>query len=115
MTCPSGDSCSPERVHEAFSFLRENLPVSLQNPKVAIVCGSGLGGLANTIRDEPRAEFDYSSIPHFPHLTGKKRACSLYIEFNILIHLIVPGHAGKLIFGLLDEQVPVVLMVGRAQ
>ncbi|KOC15513.1 purine nucleoside phosphorylase I, inosine and guanosine-specific [Aspergillus flavus AF70] len=95
MARPYGDLCSSERVHEALSFLRKNLPVSLQNPKVAIVCGSGLGGLANTIRDQPRAEFDYSSIPHFPHLT-------------------VPGHAGKLIFGLLDEQVPVVLMVGRA-
>lgn len=71
------------------------MPTPLQKPHIAIVCGSGLGGLANTICDKPRAEFEYSSIPHFPHLT-------------------VPGHAGKLVFGLLDEHVPVVLMVGRA-
>ncbi|KAF7587465.1 hypothetical protein BBP40_007210 [Aspergillus hancockii] len=95
MTALSGDLSSSDRVREAFTFLKEHLPVPLQKPRVAIVCGSGLGGLANTICDKPRAEFDYSSIPHFPRLT-------------------VPGHAGKLVFGLLDEQVPVVLMVGRA-
>ena len=27
----------------------------------------------------------------------------------------VTGHAGKLVFGLLDKKVPAVLMVGRAQ
>lgn len=60
-----------ERASEACSLLRDRLPLPLQKPKVAIVCGSGLGGLANTIHPELRAEFDYSSIPHFPSLTGK--------------------------------------------
>ncbi|PLB49545.1 purine nucleoside phosphorylase I, inosine and guanosine-specific [Aspergillus steynii IBT 23096] len=84
-----------ERANEACSMLRERLPLPLQSPKVAIVCGSGLGGLANTIHPELRAEFDYASIPHFPRLT-------------------VAGHAGKLVFGLINGQVPAVLMVGRA-
>ncbi|PLN74479.1 purine nucleoside phosphorylase I, inosine and guanosine-specific [Aspergillus taichungensis] len=84
-----------DQAREAASFLKQRLPATLQDPQVAIVCGSGLGGLADSIRDTPHEEFDYSSIPHFPHLT-------------------VPGHAGKLVFGLLDKTVPAVLMVGRA-
>lgn len=60
-----------ERVHQAVSFLKSRLPESLRFPKVAIVCGSGLGGLADTVQSEPRAEYDYSSIPHFPRPTGE--------------------------------------------
>lgn len=84
-----------ERTGEAYTFINKNLPSILQSPRVAIVCGSGLGGLANTIDSAQRVEIDYSDIPHFPRLT-------------------VPGHAGKLVFGLLDNKVPAVLMVGRA-
>lgn len=67
----SHNPSSFERVHEAASFLQERLPAPLRSPHVAIVCGTGLGGLVHTIEHAPRAEFDYSSIPHFPHLTGK--------------------------------------------
>lgn len=63
-----------EQAVEALSSLKERLPETLQHPRVAVVCGSGLGELANTIHDEPRAEFEYSSIPHFPRLTGKSRS-----------------------------------------
>ncbi|KAF3403618.1 hypothetical protein F1880_009494 [Penicillium rolfsii] len=84
-----------ERANEAVTFLRSQLPEGLQSPKVAIVCGSGLGGLADTVHAEGRAEYDYASIPHFPRPT-------------------VAGHAGKLVFGLLGEKIPAVLMVGRA-
>lgn len=59
-----------ERATEAVSFLTKDLPKGLQKPQVAIVCGSGLGGLAETVQAEPRAEFDYASIPHFPRSTG---------------------------------------------
>ncbi|OOF91063.1 hypothetical protein ASPCADRAFT_211305 [Aspergillus carbonarius ITEM 5010] len=88
-------SLSFQQASETFSFLRDRLPESLKSPQVAIVCGSGLGGLANTIHRLPRVEFDYASIPHFPRST-------------------VAGHAGKLVFGLLNGEVPAVLMVGRA-
>lgn len=65
-------SCSVfAQAEEAAQFLRKGLEVALQNPKVAIVCGSGLGGLADTVHEKPRAEYDYMSIPHFPHSTGK--------------------------------------------
>ncbi len=60
-------------------------------PKVAIVLGSGLGDYAENIRVE--YELPYSEIEGFPIST-------------------VPGHAGKFIFGFIDE-IPVVCMKGR--
>lgn len=60
-------------------------------PRVALVLGSGLGDFANNIRIE--AELPYEKIEGFPIST-------------------VPGHAGKFIFGYLDN-VPVVCMKGR--
>lgn len=60
-------------------------------PKVAIVLGSGLGNYADQIKVE--CEIPYDQIQDFPVST-------------------VPGHAGKFIFGYLD-QVPVVCMKGR--
>ena len=61
-------------------------------PKVAIVLGSGLGDYAEQIRVV--TEIPYAKIEGFPVST-------------------VPGHAGKFIFGYLDE-IPVVCMKGRA-
>lgn len=60
-------------------------------PEVAIVLGSGLGDYANDI--QVVAELDYHEIEGFPVST-------------------VPGHAGKFIFGYVNE-VPVVCMKGR--
>lgn len=60
-------------------------------PKVAVVLGSGLGNFAKVV--DVKAELPYSEIKGFPVST-------------------VPGHAGKFIFGYINE-VPVVLMQGR--
>lgn len=60
-------------------------------PKVAIVLGSGLGNYAEEIKVE--YELPYGEIEGFPIST-------------------VPGHAGKFIFGYIDE-IPVVCMKGR--
>ena len=60
-------------------------------PDTAIVLGSGLGGLADEL--ENKIIMDYKDIPHFPVST-------------------VEGHAGKLIFGLLNYT-PVLVMSGR--
>ncbi|CAG8664100.1 714_t:CDS:2 [Ambispora leptoticha] len=83
-----------------LKYLRAYLPPDLATPKLAIICGSGLGGLVNTI-EQPKltrtskVEFSYSEIPGFVRST-------------------VEGHAGKLVFGLLGvTKVPVVCMVGR--
>ncbi|CAK7895530.1 purine nucleoside phosphorylase [[Candida] anglica] len=67
----------------------------ISSPRVMIICGSGLGGIANILHSEPKVEVPYSDIPGFKSST-------------------VPGHAGKLVFGLIgDKKVPVMCMVGR--
>uniref|UniRef100_A0A7M4E045 Purine nucleoside phosphorylase n=1 Tax=Crocodylus porosus TaxID=8502 RepID=A0A7M4E045_CROPO len=62
-----------------------------QSPKIAIICGSGLGALADTLHN--KTVFPYEDIPYFPQST-------------------VPGHAGRLVFGDLSGK-PCVCMQGR--
>ena len=62
-----------------------------RTPRVAVVLGSGLGGVADAVEDG--VEIPYSEIPHFVTST-------------------VPGHEGKLIIGSC-QGVDVVLMKGR--
>lgn len=62
-----------------------------RTPRVAVVLGSGLGGVADAV--EHRVEIPYGEIPHFVTST-------------------VQGHDGKLIIGSCGE-VDVVLMKGR--
>ncbi|MBA2664869.1 MAG: purine-nucleoside phosphorylase [Bradymonadaceae bacterium] len=62
-----------------------------EQPKVALILGSGLGALGDTL--EERIAIDYSEIPGFP--VSK-----------------VEGHAGQLAFGRLGG-VPVAVMQGR--
>jgi hypothetical protein len=78
---------SSEKTNEAFAFLKKSLPTQLQAPQVAIVCGSGLGGLANTIDSELRVEIDYADIPHFPRLTGKSSSCPCNLHYKRTIGL----------------------------
>lgn len=40
-------------------------------PKVAIICGSGLGGLADLL--DNKNVFPYDKIPRFPHSTGRRQ------------------------------------------
>ncbi|KAM6202576.1 purine nucleoside phosphorylase-like [Rhynchocyon petersi] len=60
-------------------------------PEVAVICGSGLGSLAERVTQAQI--FDYSEIPNFPQST-------------------VPGHVGRLVFGFLNDKACVV-MQGR--
>ncbi|CAN0408285.1 unnamed protein product [Lampetra fluviatilis] len=69
-------------------WLRARAPAP---PRVAIICGSGLGGIADRLQ-EPVA-FDFADIPNFPSST-------------------VAGHAGRLVFGRLGGQ-PTVCTQGR--
>lgn len=73
------------RATETAQYVRSQLPEALKNPKVAIVCGSGLGGLADTIESDPKVELAYGTIPNFPKST-------------------VQGHAGKFVFGRIGAQ-----------
>lgn len=60
-------------------------------PAAALILGSGLGDIANALRDV--TVFPYAEIPHFARST-------------------VVGHAGRLLLGYLDD-VPVIAMQGR--
>jgi len=68
-----------ERISEASEYITSRLP----KPDVAIVLGSGLAALADSLTDQQI--IDYEDIPHFPKTT-------------------VPGHSGKLICGKLDQK-----------
>jgi len=65
-----------ERATEAARYI--NAKAQGRAPRVAIVLGSGLGGVADAISDP--VEIPYEEVPHFPTST-------------------VPGHAGKLVIG----------------
>jgi purine-nucleoside phosphorylase len=77
-----------EQVVEATTAIQNR--ISLQ-PAVAVILGSGLGDLVYEL--EHATAIPYAEIPHFAHST-------------------VPGHAGRLLIGML-ENVPVVVMQGR--
>ncbi|MFP4381681.1 MAG: purine-nucleoside phosphorylase, partial [Candidatus Sumerlaeia bacterium] len=73
---------------ESADFIRAQASCA---PRVAIVCGTGMGGLADCV--ENAVTLPYTDIPHFPVST-------------------VQSHSGRLILGNLGE-VPVALMQGR--
>ncbi|MCX8011433.1 MAG: purine-nucleoside phosphorylase [Ignavibacteria bacterium] len=76
------------QINETIKFIRTKTQMK---PKVGIILGTGLGGLAKEIYKE--TEIDYQDIPHFPIST-------------------VESHHGKLIFGKLGGK-DVVAMQGR--
>ena len=80
----------PTRQHFAEAAAAIGQATSLQ-PKIAIVLGSGLSGLADAVRQA--VSIDYRDIPHFPIST-------------------IPGHQGRLVLGELEGQ-PVAVMQGR--
>jgi len=84
------------RIDEAEAVIRDRLAKvpQLAQPRVAIVLGSGLGGVASLLDLEPRVTIPYGEIPHVPVAT-------------------VAGHAGELVAGL-AAGVPVLLLSGRA-
>jgi hypothetical protein len=59
-----------KRASATADLLRRLLPEALQHPTIAIVCGSGLGGLAETIHESPKLELPYEQVPGFPINTG---------------------------------------------
>ncbi|CAF1336711.1 unnamed protein product [Adineta ricciae] len=77
-----------ERVQEIVAFIQNIVPAK---PEVAIICGSGLGGLAELVVD--KVVIPYADIPNFPRST-------------------VAGHRSNLVFGILNG-ISVVCMQGR--
>lgn len=78
-----------EHVQDALERVRSRAPQA--RPRVGIVLGTGLGGLAEEIRVE--TAIPYTEIPYFPRPT-------------------VEGHAGRFLLGTLGG-VPVAAMEGR--
>lgn len=77
-----------DKICTCVSFIRSKTDFK---PKIAAILGSGLGDYAENIEKE--CEISYSDIPGFPTST-------------------VQGHAGKFIFGYLND-IPVIMMQGR--
>lgn len=77
-----------QKVKETAQWIKSRIQ---QNPKIAIVLGTGLGRLAAEI--EVDCAFPYADIPHFPVST-------------------VEGHSGRLLFGKLGGQ-EVMALEGR--
>jgi len=77
-----------DEIRESADFILKN---TKHRPKIGIICGSGLGPLADTLDD--KEEFPYETVPNFPVSTVK-------------------GHAGKLVLGQLAG-VTVLCMQGR--
>ena len=75
-------------IDEAVTFIRTKTKLA---PKIGIILGTGLGGLAKTVKRE--VEVPYDQIPHFPIST-------------------VESHAGRLLFGTVGGKT-VVAMEGR--
>lgn len=89
-------------------------------PTVGIVCGSGLGGLADLLKDQ--VAFNYKDIPNFPQSTGESShmkppqtghrppCAARYLQTAGFSS--VHGHAGRLVFGTMKGR-PCVCMQGR--
>jgi purine-nucleoside phosphorylase len=78
-----------EQVAEAAQFLRTKF--GKLAPRVGVVLGSGLGGVANRVTES--IQIPYREIPHFPQST-------------------VEGHSGRIVAGRIGGA-PVIVMQGR--
>ena len=65
-----GPSTLFHHAKEALRYLHQRVPDNLIRPKVGIICGSGLGGLAAMVEPTRQCEVDYADIPHFTPSTG---------------------------------------------
>lgn len=89
-------SLSYTQAQEATAYIKSCLAGTiLPFPQIAIICGSGLGGLVSTFHADPQVAIPYASIPNFPVST-------------------VPGHQSQLVFGTMGKRrTGIVAMVGR--
>lgn len=97
---------------ETLNALKSLLPPNLQSPRVGIVCGSGLAGLASCLREVIFVPYD--QLPGFAEITGElsyQWVSCMWLNWGAS----VPGHKSSLAFGLMGsgEGIPVVAMLGR--
>ncbi len=84
------------QIAEATDVVRRRLvdERTLAMPRIAIVLGSGLGGVVDLLDARPRARLSYADIPNVPGAT-------------------VEGHAGELVAGNV-RGIPAIILSGRA-
>lgn len=84
------------RISDATDAIRTRLSAdaALAAPRLAIVLGSGLGGVVELLDPEPRVRVPYGEIPHVPAAA-------------------VAGHAGELVGGTV-RGTPAIVLSGRA-
>lgn len=123
------DQLNAEMVREAASYVRTLLPRDFA-PVVAVVCGSGLASIADSLSDVVRIAF--ADIPHFPTSTvvgHAGTACCLYVRAPsnltrcVPVFVLLPSEqasystcalrAGNLLLGRFGGK-PLVLLQGRA-
>lgn len=73
---------------EAAAYIQATWQVA---PRVLVICGSGMGPLAEALEDTVR--ISYKDIPHFPTTT-------------------IQGHQGELVMGYMNK-IPTMCMLGR--
>ena len=62
-------SVSYDDLLQARDYIRRHTSI---RPEIGVICGSGLGGLANHMDAEPPAlVISYENIPHFPSVSGR--------------------------------------------
>jgi purine-nucleoside phosphorylase len=88
VSAESDNPISYEMVEESANYILNN---SKHRPKIGVICGSGLGSLADQVKEADI--FDYEDIPNFPVST-------------------VEGHKGRLLVGTLSD-IPIIVMQGR--
>lgn len=61
---------SETTIQSTAAFLKDKLPEHFQSVKLGVICGSGLGGLVDTIDQSSKVEFAYKDVPGFAVSTG---------------------------------------------
>ena len=77
----SSKELSYKDIEEIAGFVNSKTAI---RPKIGIVCGSGLGGLAENLdADLPKDVISYKDIPNFPKTTG------IVIPFDLPYNIIL--------------------------
>ena len=78
------------RVYESAEQTTKYLVLKTKHrPTIGIICGSGLGGLADNVEDMD--QFNFSDIPGFPLSTGidlKKHQLNELLYFKIIVYIL---------------------------
>ena len=91
----SNGELSLEMIEEAAAYVRKRFPNTDFAPRMAIVCGSGLGGVADLVADP--VAIKYSEIPHFPVSTVKGHA-GLHLQYLCSFNSVSPYIVGLIMF-----------------